>query len=70
MKLAPTSQGVEVETALAFAMAGDTDDIIGTSPVLKRVLDYAAIVADTDSTVLITGETGTGKSALHKKVTK
>ena len=24
MKLAPTSQGVEVEAALAFAMAGDT----------------------------------------------
>jgi len=24
LKLAPTSQGVEVETGLAFAMAGDT----------------------------------------------
>jgi formate hydrogenlyase transcriptional activator len=36
--------------------ANQTEDIVGTSPALKRVLEYAAIVADTDSTVLITGE--------------
>ena len=44
------------------------DDIIGTSPALKRVLDYAAIVADTDSTVLITGETGTGKERIARLI--
>jgi formate hydrogenlyase transcriptional activator len=44
------------------------DDIIGTSPALKRVLDYAAIVADTDSTVLITGETGTGKERIARMI--
>ena len=48
--------------------ANRTDDIIGTSPALKRVLDYADIVADTDSTVLITGETGTGKERIARRI--
>jgi formate hydrogenlyase transcriptional activator len=48
--------------------ANRSDDIIGNSPTLKRVLDYAAIVADTDSTVLITGETGTGKELIARVI--
>ncbi len=48
--------------------ANQADDIVGNSPALKRVLDYAAIVADTDSTVLITGETGTGKERIARMI--
>ena len=48
--------------------ANRPDDIIGNSPALKRVLDYSAIVADTDSTVLITGETGTGKERIARVI--
>jgi formate hydrogenlyase transcriptional activator len=48
--------------------ANRTDDIVGNSPALKRVLDYAAIVADTDSTVLVTGETGTGKERIARLI--
>ena len=45
------------------------EEIIGESPALTRVLKQLEIVAPTDSTVLIQGETGTGKElvarALH-----
>jgi PAS domain S-box-containing protein len=47
------------------------DEIVGTSSPLKAVLSRIAKVAPTDSTVLITGETGTGKEliarAIHRK---
>src|SRR5262249_55890958 len=36
------------------------EEIIGESPALKRVLKQVEIVAPTDSTALIMGETGTG----------
>ena len=48
--------------------ANRSDDIIGKSPPLQRVLDHVAIVADTDSTVLITGETGTGKERIARMI--
>lgn len=47
------------------------EEIVGGSPLLKGVLARVAKVAPTDSTVLITGETGTGKEliarAIHKR---
>jgi len=44
------------------------DAIIGNSPLLKAVLKSAGIVAQTDATVLITGETGTGKERVARAI--
>jgi formate hydrogenlyase transcriptional activator len=42
--------------------------IIGNSPALGRVLDLVRVVAPTDSTVLINGETGTGKELIAEAI--
>jgi transcriptional regulator with GAF, ATPase, and Fis domain len=55
----------EVDRASMF------EEIIGSSKTLKMVLSRVDKVASTDSTVLVTGETGTGKEliarAIHKR---
>jgi len=55
----------EVDKASMF------EEIVGTSPALKSVLSRISKVAPSDSTVLITGETGTGKElvarAIHRR---
>ena len=60
-----------------FALREDIDrasmfeEIVGSSPALQRVLSQVTKVAHTDATVLILGETGTGKElvarAIHKR---
>lgn len=50
------------------------DEIVGDSPALKRVLTQVQTVAPSDATVLILGETGTGKElvarAIHRLSTR
>jgi formate hydrogenlyase transcriptional activator len=44
------------------------EDIVGKSPALRKVLDQIEIVAPTGSTVLLHGETGTGKELVARAV--
>jgi PAS domain S-box-containing protein len=44
------------------------EEIVGASPLLKAVLARVSKVAPTDSTVLITGETGTGKELIARAI--
>jgi formate hydrogenlyase transcriptional activator len=44
------------------------EDIVGKSQGLRKVLEQVAIVAPTDSTVLLHGETGTGKELIARAI--
>ncbi|HTA43885.1 MAG TPA: PAS domain S-box protein [Bryobacteraceae bacterium] len=46
------------------------EEIVGSSPALQTVLSTIVKVAPTDSTVLITGETGTGKELIARAIHK
>ena len=64
-RAAPSSVGGESEADLS-AVTG----IIGRSPSVRDLLEMIAKVADTESSVLITGETGTGKELIGKSIHK
>lgn len=52
----------EIRSEMSF------DEIVGESPTLRSVLKQVETVAPTDSTVLILGETGTGKELIARAI--
>ncbi len=68
----------QIEDPATAKVALDTNElsgtglpcIVGKSAALRRVLDSVRIVAPTDATVLINGETGTGKELIAEAIHK
>jgi PAS domain S-box-containing protein len=58
-------ESIEEESA---EVEHDFAEIIGTSPAMKRVLGQVEVVAPTDATVLVLGETGTGKELVARAI--
>src|SRR5882724_1994451 len=73
------SVSIEIEDAAVAKIGLDSDElygsglhrIVGNSAALQRMLGIVGVVAPTDATVLINGETGTGKElvarAIHRR---
>src|SRR6202049_665379 len=68
----------EAEDSVSAKVALDSNElrinelprIVGNSDALRRVLDMVRVVAPTDATVLINGETGTGKELIAEAIHK
>src|SRR5258705_7226984 len=58
----PASKGCSV------GADGSFEEIIGESPAFRDVIEQIEVVAPTDSTVLIHGETGTGKELIARAI--
>ena len=57
-------ENAELKEKLQDAQTGG--QVLGTSPAMKRILHLVERVANTDATILLTGESGTGKSMIAR----
>src|SRR5215469_4457973 len=65
----PDLSGLDAERAeLEVSSDHMFEGIVGKSAALRKVLDHVAIVAPTDATVLLCGETGTGKELIARAI--
>jgi two-component system NtrC family response regulator len=56
------------DAAVASAVADESDALIGATPAMREVQKSVGMLADSDATVLITGETGTGKEVVARAI--
>ncbi len=66
--LAESGKNRELVSAYFETHIGPLPDVIGGSPTIEQILLTARKIAPSDSTVLICGETGTGKELIAKTV--
>ena len=67
---APTYVSNVLSPKLVSHCEPDFEGIVGQSSALRQVLEYVETVAATDSTVLLLGETGTGKELIARAIHK
>src|SRR6266446_10030160 len=65
-KLASVDQDMDLSEELLTESI--FEGIVGQSPALRRVLELVETVAPSDSTVLLLGETGTGKELIARAI--
>jgi formate hydrogenlyase transcriptional activator len=68
LAIAPLNQASRLPSNGQFKQGAVFSRIIGSSPSLKFVLAEVERVAPTDSTVLVLGETGTGKELIAREI--
>ena len=61
-------QAVSGKHSEELETSNDSTDMVGQSRALRAILNRVQMVAPTDSTVLIFGETGTGKEVIAKEI--
>ena len=66
--LSAIQQGISGTHSTELETKNDSADIVGESSALHAVLNRIQVVAPTDSTVLILGETGTGKELIAREI--
>ncbi len=58
----------EVAVRPAAAVSAARDDLVGASAAMREVQKAIGMLADSDATVLVTGETGTGKEVVARAI--
>jgi DNA-binding NtrC family response regulator len=58
----------EVKKLRAVVEATTAPDIVGSSAVMRRVHETIARILDSDATVVVSGETGTGKEVVARRI--
>src|SRR5215813_3312388 len=66
--LQPIQEETEQRLHLTERIRAEFGEIVGESPALKGALDLVSVVAPTDSSVLVQGETGTGKELIARAI--
>jgi transcriptional regulator with GAF, ATPase, and Fis domain len=69
-QVARLRERLEQENAYLRGVVRSLDDtpIVGTSPLIRQIHEQIALVAPTDTTVLISGESGTGKELVAEEI--
>lgn len=67
-RISKVTRLVQLNRELSAGFGGGTDAIIGESPEISKLKELIECVARTDATVMITGETGTGKELIAQAI--